>query len=73
MGRNISHRIRIGARLREMREEAGMTVREVAERAEVTSANVINIENGRYSVGLDVLERISNALGASVEIVKAAH
>lgn len=59
--------------MREMREEAGMTVREVAERAEVTSANVINIENGRYSVGLDVLERISNALGASVEIVKAAH
>lgn len=66
------HREKIGSRLRELREDAGLTVRDLALKAGVTPANVTNIENGRYSAGLDVLARIASALGASVEIVKAA-
>lgn len=66
------HRVRIGNRLRELREDAGLTVRELALKAGVTPANVTNIEKGRYSAGLDVLVRISSVFDASVEIFKAA-
>lgn len=67
----LAHRERIGYCLRELRETAGITVRDLAANAGVTPANITNIENGRYSAGLDVLERIAVALGASVNIVKA--
>lgn len=69
---DISHRMAVGSKLRSLREEAGFTVRELAEKAGVTAANITNIENGKYSVGLDVLARIAGSLGATVEIMKAA-
>ena len=65
-------RLRIGSRIRELRKEKGYSTRKLAELAEITSANVVNIENGKYSVGLDVLSRICKALEADIKIEKAA-
>lgn len=65
-------RERIGSRLRELRTEKELSVRQLAEMAGVSYSNVVNIENARYSVGLDVLHRIATALGASIEIIKNA-
>lgn len=64
----ISHRQRIGQRIRDLRQEQRMTLAELAQRAGITSANLSNIENGRYSVGLDILNKIATALGAEINI-----
>ena len=63
-------RLRIGSRIRELRKEKGYSTRKLAELAEITGANVVNIENGKYSVGLDVLSRICKALEADIKIEK---
>lgn len=62
-------RIRIGQRIRELRTQQGLTQRELAQLAEITQPNLVNIENGRYSVKLDTLTKIAEALNSKVEII----
>ena len=62
-------RIRIGNRIAELRTQRGLTVRELAEKCGVTYQNINKIENGKYSVGIDVLSKIADGLGCKVEIV----
>lgn len=64
-----SDRIRIGQRIRELRTQQGLTQRELAQLAEITQPNLVNIENGRYSVKLDTLAKIAEALNSKVEII----
>lgn len=45
-----------------------MTQQELATVAGITKANVCRIEEGKYSVGLDVLDKIADALGVSLEL-----
>ena len=53
----------IYVRLREAREQRGMTQAELAETAQVTQATVSRIENGRVaSLDLVVLDKLANAL-----------
>lgn len=62
-------RERIGARIRQIREEKGMEAKQLALLADIDAANLSRIEKGRYSVGLDILTRIAHALGAKVDLV----
>ena len=61
-------RFYIGSLLAGYRQDAGLTLREAAEKAGVTFANLSNIERGRYSVGLDVLTRIAIIYGKKVDL-----
>lgn len=61
-------RTRIGARIRELRKEKNMEAKKLAEQASIDAANLSRIEQGRYSVGLDVLSKIALALGAKIEM-----
>ncbi|OQA03872.1 MAG: DNA-binding transcriptional repressor PuuR [Planctomycetes bacterium ADurb.Bin401] len=61
-------RFYLGSLLAGYRQEAGLTLREAAEKAGVTFANLSNIERGRYSVGLDVLTRIAIIYGKKVDL-----
>lgn len=65
---NYGSRAAVGARIRTLRKNAGLTQQQLAERAGITRANLANIEMGKYSAGLDILWKISAALGASVYI-----
>lgn len=65
---NRGHRAAVGARIRTLRKDAGLTQQQLAERAGITRANLANIEMGKYSAGLDILWKISTALGAAVYI-----
>lgn len=60
----------IGSRIRQIRENKGMEAKALAKLANIDAANLSRIELGRYSVGLDVLSRIANALGAKVDLIK---
>ena len=61
-------RARMGQRIRELRLAAGLTQEDLAQLAGITRSNLTRIEAGRYSVGLDILNRIANALGTEVVI-----
>lgn len=61
-------RVRIGAKIRELRKEKNIEARKLAELASIDAANLSRIEKGRYSVGLDVLSKIALALGAKIEM-----
>ncbi|WP_051070009.1 helix-turn-helix domain-containing protein [Actinopolyspora halophila] len=57
----------LGAELRELRKEAGMTVRELAKRVDLGHAAVSRYETGVRSPARELLARILTALGASGE------
>lgn len=63
-------RARIGKRIREIREEQKMDAKQLSIRTGIDAANISRIEQGKYSVGLDVLSKLANALGYKVELVK---
>jgi transcriptional regulator with XRE-family HTH domain len=69
MGGMINNRIRIGSRLRELREAQGLTTTQLGERCGLTQSTISKVENGKWSVSLDILSKICEALGARVEIV----
>lgn len=64
----VYNRKRVGQKLREIRTEQGLTIQQAADRAGITFANLSNIENGKYSVGLDILSKIANALGVEIQL-----
>lgn len=65
----MDDRVRIGMRISELRRLNGLTVRELADKCGVTYQNINKIENGRYSVGIDVLSKIANGHGCKVDFV----
>jgi len=65
----VTDRERIGARVAERRKAKGLTQMQLAEKTGFSQSNIGRIETGRYSVGLDVLASIAEALGATVELV----
>ena len=62
-------RERIGRRIREIRTSQRMDAKTLAQRSLIDAANLSRIEQGRYSVGLDVLSKIALALNARVDII----
>lgn len=64
----MSERIEIefGARVRALREHAGLSTREFALMVGRSKAYIIQLENGRRNVSLDTIERIASGLGMSV-------
>lgn len=68
-GTRHEDRARIGNRIKEIREERGLDGRDLARLAGIDAANLSRIENGRYSVGLDILAKIATALGKKVDFV----
>ena len=60
----------VGQRLKELREEKGMTVKETAEKAGIRPSTLTAIEEGRYNTGIRQITDIAHALGAHIEIVK---
>lgn len=66
---NLSDRLRIGSRLRELREAQGLTSTQLGEMCGLTQSTISKVENGKWSVSLDILSKICEALGARVEIV----
>ena len=68
-GNRQEDRARIGARIRQLREERGIEARDLAQLAGIDAANLSRIENGKHSVGLDVLSKIASALGKKIDFV----
>jgi DNA-binding Xre family transcriptional regulator len=62
-------RVRIGARIRELRKEKNIDAKMLAQIANIDAANLSRIELGKYSVGIDILSKILFVLGCHIDIV----
>jgi transcriptional regulator with XRE-family HTH domain len=63
---DVSVRTKLGTRLRQARERARLSTRDVAARAGVSAGFISQLENGTCGVSVGVLKRISAAVGISV-------
>lgn len=57
---------RFGVRLRELRHSRGMTQSELGRAAKITTSYVGRLENGGAAPGIDLVGRLSEALGTTV-------
>lgn len=58
--------IDIGSRIKEIREQKGITQKEVCEKAKCTIASLSRYESGKRNPTFESVERIANALGVSI-------
>lgn len=65
-----NERQRIGRRIKELREEQNIEANRLADTVGIDAANLCRIEQGKHSVGIDILSKIANALGYKIELVK---
>lgn len=66
----MTERERIGALIKSIREEQGLTQDDIAERCGMQKQNISRIEHGKYTVGVEVLAKILGAMGYKIDIVK---
>ena len=65
----MNDRLRIGSRLREIREAQGLTTTQMGERCGLSHSTISKVENGKWSVSLDILSKICDVLGKRVDII----
>lgn len=62
-------RERIGQRIKDLRKEQGLEAKELAQRIGIDPGNLSRIEQGRFSVGIDILNRIAGAMNMKLDFV----
>jgi DNA-binding XRE family transcriptional regulator len=60
---------RLGARLRELRLQAGLTQAELARRTGIHRPNIARVEAGRHTPSLETLARLASAIGVPTTLV----
>lgn len=62
-------RERIGQRIAALRNVAGLTQAQLADKAGVQRPHITRIESGKYAVTLESIEAIAQALGMTVDLI----
>ncbi len=68
-GNRQAERVRIGKRIKELREAKKMEARDLAILTGIDAANLSRIEQGKYSTGVDILSRICVILDAHMDLI----
>lgn len=63
------YRIYIGKRIAEERAKLGISQTDLANLSGINRATIAKIELGRWSVGIDVLGRIAEAMNLRVDLI----
>lgn len=63
----MNERERIGRRIAELRTQQGLSQIALAELSGVGSSHIARIEKGYYSVGVDVLAKLADALNVELD------
>ncbi len=66
----MNERERIGKRIAELRKKRGYSQVKLGELAGVGPAHLARVELGQYSVGIDILTKIADALGCQIDFVE---
>lgn len=67
----MSHRELIGKRIAQLRKEKGLTQEQLSELTGLDRTNIAKIENGKYNVSIDILNKVCVSLGAKINIEAA--
>lgn len=59
----------VGARLKELRQQKGLSLRELAKQAHMSHSFIADIEAGRSTPSLDTLQALAKALNVSVSFL----
>lgn len=62
-------RVRLGNRIKELRKEQGMDAKSLAQKIGIDAGNLCRIEQGRFSVGFDTLNKIASVLNMTIDFV----
>lgn len=62
-------RDRIGMRIAYLREQAGLTQEQLAEKAGLQPSTIARTEAGRFAAPVEVVQAIAEALGKTVDII----
>ena len=63
-------RVRIGQRIKEIRQEKELDAKTLASVAGIDAANLCRIEAGKYSAGFDILSKIAKVCGKKIDFVE---
>lgn len=63
-------RQRVGKKLAGLRIQKGLSVRQLSDISGIGASHICKIENGKHAAGLDILDRMCQALGAEIMIVE---
>lgn len=63
-------RVEIGNKIKELRKGCGMTQQDLAAAIGVGRSHISRIENGDYNIGIELLSRLTTALGCKIELTK---
>ena len=66
MEKEITHRIILGTILRKMRQDRGLSLRQVEEETKINFSNIRKIENGKYNTGIDYIVRLIDFYGYTI-------
>lgn len=66
----MNERERIGKRIAEIRKSKGLSQAKLAELTNMAPGNIARIELGKYSTGIDILAKISDALGYKLDFIE---
>lgn len=68
---NDDIRIRIGFRIRELREARGLSIRALAELSGLNKSTIMNLEAGRFDARLDTLGQIAGVFNMKIDFVSS--
>ncbi len=68
MIRDYSIREEMGSRIKQLREQKGMSVEELAESIDCNPNTIKRIEEGKFAYNIDILASMANALGVKVRM-----
>lgn len=68
---NIAFRIHIGQKIAQIRKKRGLTQEQVSKMTGLDRTNIAKVENGKYNVSIDILQKICTSLNAEI-LIKAA-
>lgn len=66
----MNDRERIGKRIAEIRKSKGVSQAKLSELTGIAPGNIARIETGRYSIGIDLLSKIADALGYKLDFLE---
>lgn len=60
-------RTQVGDRIRELRNEKGLSIRQLADLSGIHYPNLSAIENGKYNARLDTLQKLAEGLNIDIK------
>ena len=67
----MMNRTEFGIRIKELRQNAALTLKQLSEKSGVSITNISKIERGEYNMSYDIMMKLITALNCKVLIEKA--